>query len=302
MSKAISLMLLGLSLSLLLGGCGDSPSEPSEDSAASLGTLPSSGELLFVIDGPVELTEGRVSIEDETLEWFTDRPRRQAGQAAVADLVSNWSSYGFDKSAPNAALSATDSEDVISLSDPRLEDDGASFAYTQISGDPPADGESVGLFIDSSNPYRTSMRVYIHASDYCNTDRRSGGTTTVYKNPQVINAPNSWIHEPIPSATFPDPTFEGDPIELFNAAAKKGSVSFDVRYDVHCITEEGNDYGTAAQMYFRGSVGDTFNRANRFTCGYVWGNEPYGRYQCKDTVDSGYHVDADATPTASEPD
>ena len=299
-SKApVAILLIGLSL-FLLGGCGDDSSEkPSGDSAASLPGLPQSGRLLFVVEGPIELDRDRITINDQTLEWFTDRPRRRGGQAAVGDLVSNWSAYGFDQSPPNAAISASDSEDVISLSDPRREDGGVSFAYSQISGDPPPEGQSVGLFVDSSNPYRTAMRVYIHASDYCNTALEQGGVKTVYENPQVVNAPNSWIHEPIATATYPDPDNQGDPIELFNAAARKGSVSFDVRYDIHCFDEQGNDRGPNGQMYFRGFVGDTFNRANRFSCGYIWGGDPYGPYKCTAHVDSGYHVDGDATPAAT---
>jgi hypothetical protein len=290
-------LVAALAAAVALFGCGDENGSSGSAEKLELGPLPDQGDLLFVVRGPADVSDGRIAVDTEVVDWFTDRPERRAGEARVADLVRNWEEYGFDEVAPNAAVSSTDSEDVVELSDPRRTESGVSFDYKVISGQP-LDGGELSLFIDSSNPYRTSMRVYIHPSEICESELEDGGsTTTIYENPQIIEAPNSWIHEPVESAEFPAPDYEGDPIELFNAAAHKGSVSFEVRYDIDCLNDQGHDKGVRAQISFRGSVGDTFNKLNHFNCDILWG-APY--YKCDSPVDAGYHVDADAQVTYNE--
>lgn len=262
-----------LSLVLLLGGCGDDEDEPDGDGAA----LPERAGLLFVLDGDSEVGDGRVTIDADSVEWFTDSPHRQAGVGAADELVANWEDYGFVREPPNAAVSG-DGEAVVELSDPRTEDDGVSFAYELIDGELESTEDAV-MFIDSSD-YDTDMHVSVVGA-YC-----SGGDPQTLENPTIVHAPGAWATEPPQSFSVST----DNPAEVFVAADKSGSTNFEVTYEMHCGTGDSDrDLGT---ITMKGSVPDDIFESNSFSCSLDY---QYNGPTCSGGHTSGFHVDGLAT-------
>ena len=143
---------------MLIAGCSDGPGDEAEPRAADpssgkLAALPAAGNLLFVVRGPAEVSSGRLTVDTETVEWFTDRPRRRAGVASVSELAKRWGGYGFAGDPPNAALAGPNFDTVVELTDPEMTDDGIAFDFKPLRGElAPNDVEELeelSLFIDA---------------------------------------------------------------------------------------------------------------------------------------------------------
>jgi hypothetical protein len=151
--------LIAIALAAIsVGSCGGTEEDDSNGGADSggveakvSGSLPSAGDLLFVLRGPATVTDDRLEVEAETVEWFTDRPQRRAGVAPIQDLIDDWSGYGFDSDPPNAALAGPRTDAVVALSDPEAVDSGVAFGFSSLRGEvEPGDAGSLSIFIDSS--------------------------------------------------------------------------------------------------------------------------------------------------------
>lgn len=149
LAVALSIALALAAASPLASCGGGDESEPTGPTPS--GELPERGELLFVVRGPTDVSDGRISIETDLVEWFRERPSRQAGAVVADQLVERWPALGFDQDPPNAAVSGAADEVTVSLSDPRSEDGETSFAY-EISEGNLSSGEQgfLSLFIDPS--------------------------------------------------------------------------------------------------------------------------------------------------------
>ena len=142
------LAILALGLAALAGGCGD---EEGTDVKVT-GDLPTQGSMLFVVRGDARAEDGRLSIDTDTVEWFSDRPERQAGVSEIDQLVDQWSGFGLAGIPPNASVVGGETEAVVELSDPRLDGGSISFAYEPLEGQTLESGElgDVSLFIDDT--------------------------------------------------------------------------------------------------------------------------------------------------------
>lgn len=116
------------------------------------GDLPASGSDLFVVRGDAQAEGGRLSVDTDTVEWFTDRPERRAGVTEVAQLADRWSEFGLVRDPPNAAVAGGSTQTVVELSDPRLDDGSISFAYRPLHGETLDTGDlgAVSVFVDNS--------------------------------------------------------------------------------------------------------------------------------------------------------
>jgi hypothetical protein len=270
------LCLTALAAAFALNSCGGDDSDTA--GATATGALPDSSGLLFVLRGPAEFEDGRLSIEEaDTVDWFTDRPRRRAGTAPAAELAKRWADYGFAAAPPNAALSGDEVDAEVEISSPRADGGALSFDVKKLQGDlPPGDLGEVSVFIDSTSAWATSMHVYAFGQ-IC------AGSTTL-QNPVVVKAPDTWGLHPVESVVIPEENDEGP--ELFTAASKGGSTSFEVRYDIAC------QYGADGVVSLTGSVPDSIFEANKFKCAIVSGG--YTGWRCEGSWDTGFHVWGDA--------
>jgi hypothetical protein len=133
---------------VLLAACGGSDDAGSSDPPVS-GSLPSQGNLLFIVRGPAEVSRDRLDVKTHAVEWFTDHPDRRAGASASEELVDSWDSFGFAEDPPNAALSGTKDFVTVELSDPQLGDEDISFAYRVLNGKlRTGDRDFLSLFVD----------------------------------------------------------------------------------------------------------------------------------------------------------
>ena len=57
---------------------------------------------LFVVRAPVTSNDGVLIVSTKKLEWFTDRPNRDAGSLSTKELVDHWNGWGFEGDPPNA--------------------------------------------------------------------------------------------------------------------------------------------------------------------------------------------------------
>lgn len=151
----IALALGAIAVAACDGITGSDDATPTVDvgtvEARVTGPLPSDGNLLFVLRGPATITGDVIEIDAETVEWFTDRPQRQAGTGPLQDLIENWSAYGFADDPPNAALTGAGIDAVVVLTDPRTTSGGVAFAFSTLTGElQPGQAETVSVFIDSS--------------------------------------------------------------------------------------------------------------------------------------------------------
>ncbi len=260
-------------LALLVASCGDGDDDGDQQHAP----LPEQAGLLFVLDGDTEVGDGRITIDADTVEWFTDSPKRRAGVGDPDELVANWEDYGFKRQPPNAAVSG-DGEAVLELSDPRSEDDGVSFAYEAISGEP-ASTEDAAMFIDSSG-YDTDMHVSVTGA-YC-----SGGNPQTLENPTIVKAPGQWATEPPETFSVSVDNVQ----EVFVAADKSGSTNFEVQYEMHCGAGDSDE--NLGTITMKGSVPDNIFDSNSFSCSLDY---EYNGPKCSGGHTSGFHVDGIAT-------
>lgn len=86
--------------------------------------------------------------------YFTDRPQRIAGNMKTTRFIPFWSegADSFKSNPPNADVSILEGQTlkqvVVELLDPVLKGDELSYKVKIISGDMPASGEAVSVFID----------------------------------------------------------------------------------------------------------------------------------------------------------
>lgn len=90
--------------------------------------------------------------------FFSDRPKRLAGQMPTQSFMKHWSSgnNSFQKDPPNATISIFGpnnqvSEAVVELSNPRMEQDSIVYDIKVLEGNLPDEGQQASLFIDSSD-------------------------------------------------------------------------------------------------------------------------------------------------------
>jgi hypothetical protein len=103
-------------------------------------------------DGATVTLEG---VARSTL-YFSDRPKREAGQMATTDFVALWAEgeNSFETDPPNAVLSFLEpggdvpDDAVVVLREPQLADDRLSYSIEVLEGAVPASAGSVSLFID----------------------------------------------------------------------------------------------------------------------------------------------------------
>jgi hypothetical protein len=134
---------------ILIAGCGGGSGDDGKRSAGdpgseSLAALPALRDLLVVVHGPATVSGTRLTVDTDTVEWFTDRPKRRAGVAAVSSLAKKWDSFGFADDPPNASIAGGNLETVVELQSPELTDDGISFGFKPLRGElAPADVEGL---------------------------------------------------------------------------------------------------------------------------------------------------------------
>jgi major membrane immunogen (membrane-anchored lipoprotein) len=147
--RHILLFVVAVLASALLASCGDSNDSESANPQPT-GPLPSKGDLLFIVRGPTDVSDGRLAVETDVVEWFTDRPTRRAGAARVDELAADWQSFGFAQDPPNAAVSGTKDFVTVELSDPQIQGGQISFAYHVIKGKlASGDNGFWSLFVDA---------------------------------------------------------------------------------------------------------------------------------------------------------
>ncbi len=116
-------------------------------------------EWLFVQNAEAVTLEGGLltlsGISSTTL-FFSDRPEKIAAHGLTSEFVTFWSTGGgsdnFEKSPPNAALAIV-SEDgaedvVVTLTNPRLDNDTLRYDVTLIEGPANVQGGPCSLFVD----------------------------------------------------------------------------------------------------------------------------------------------------------
>lgn len=89
-------------------------------------------EYLFVVAGDIEVSDDTLIIKNDTIEWFTDRPQRDAGRMDAESFIDVWELGDFSNVPPNAAFSNPGA--VVELANPKLVNGGISFNYNTISG------------------------------------------------------------------------------------------------------------------------------------------------------------------------
>jgi hypothetical protein len=271
---------------LLLGACGEEEDPEAIDQPPVTGPLDRGGSDLFVLRGPAVAADGRIEVQSDVVEWFSDRPKRKAGVAAADELVQNWEPYGFATVPPNAALAGSETDAEVELTKPRVTADGLSFAYKPLRGEVAADEEALSIFIDSSE-YATDMHVYV-AYGYDTTQNTNGWCSAsegvALANPTINTAPGTWSYYPVEDITL---TESGQ--EVFTAASKSGSTKFSVTYDVYCV--DGSNRTSAGTVKLNGSVPDSPS-PDSFSCDGAADNPVF---YCNASSISGYHVKAHAT-------
>ncbi len=89
--------LLGLVIAFACSGLLVAPS-------SATAAPPPRAPTLFVLRGPARHVGGGLTVRTRKVDWFTDRPQRQAGTITPETLVDNWQAWGFADDPPNAAL------------------------------------------------------------------------------------------------------------------------------------------------------------------------------------------------------
>lgn len=270
--------MICLSLAGFLGGCGDEDDDGPPTPAVT-GPIDEKGSDLFVLRGPASVSDGRIEIEADVVEWFNDRPKHQAGVAKAEELVSSWESFGFEAEPPNAALSGEETDAEVELTKPEATSNGVSFAYEPIRGDVASEDGSMSVFIDSSE-WDTDMHVYVNAqwNEICPGSEQFAEL----RDPVILTAPHDWSTAPPNEWVIPNGA-SGVAEQIFTAASSNGSTNFKVQYTLVC---GDTDYRNT--VVFQGSVPDNLFDSDSFSCSVD------GGLACKHSEGGGYHVTANA--------
>jgi hypothetical protein len=123
-----------------------------EPGVEGLGPLPSDVPLLFMLRGEASLTTNTIRVNTRVVEWFSDRPSRQAGFASLHTLAQAWNDLGFSDDPPNAVIVGNGVDAVVELTSIRATLRTVTFGYALVRGNTPsgADGE-MSIFIDSGS-------------------------------------------------------------------------------------------------------------------------------------------------------
>jgi hypothetical protein len=282
MSVLARVLLIAAAAALVLSGCGDSGSD--RQGSPVTGPLPEKGGDLFVLRGEASVSGQRIEIKTDRVEWFTDRPKRQAGAAKVDELAKDWTAFGFGTLPPNAALSGDDVDADVVLTDPKTTDDGISFAFKPIRGGISGDLGPASVFVDSSE-YYTDMHVYVFDS-FCG----AGDGDPTLANPDVIEGPGVWATPPPQTFTVQQHVDISEDAyasenQLFVAASDSGSTHFEVAYELLCGGQ------TRGEVTFKGSVPDDIFDSDSFSCSL---SGTYNGVGCSGDENGGYHVSATA--------
>ena len=134
-------------------------------STAGARVPPSAEPSLFVVRAPVHHNDGALTVSARKLEWFTDRPNRDAGTLSARELVDHWGGWGFQSDPPNVALSGDGVDVVGELRRPELRNGKLRFRYDPIRGHL-VDGNlgTVSLVIDPTGPGGYELRVVNNSS------------------------------------------------------------------------------------------------------------------------------------------
>lgn len=248
-------------LMVVLVGCAGRP--VATEQAESTGSLPSKGDLLFVLRGDGQVADGRLTVDANQAEWFTDRPDRRAGFADAHDLVSRWGRFGFSDVPPNAALTGEGLDAVVELTHPRGGTGGTSFAVETVRGQ--VGNGSLGpvtLFIDGTGPVHTRMNVRAQGA-WCSNPARSR-----LSNPQIVHAPAVWYVLPEKSVRLGDQNGDGvingaDRVTLFIAGSANSRSNFEVSYTASC------GHSRTGTVTLTGSIPTAWYNAKRFSCNYA---------------------------------
>jgi hypothetical protein len=87
-----------------------------------------------VIDGATTVSNGAIDIREDRIDWFTDRPRRVAGDMSLKGFVSHWKAWGFAADPPNAAINADGTDAVVEISKPVRHGNEIRFSTKVIDG------------------------------------------------------------------------------------------------------------------------------------------------------------------------
>lgn len=90
--------------------------------------------------------------------FFSDRPKRIAGQMRTQDFIKHWNTgaNSFKASPPNATIAVFRDADhitdgIVELSEPKVSGPDLSFKVKMLLGELPAEGKELSLFIDSGD-------------------------------------------------------------------------------------------------------------------------------------------------------
>jgi hypothetical protein len=131
-------------------GDGGSESASTSDLPAITGEPPEKATLLFVVRGPASASDGRIEVQTEVVEWFTDTPQHRAGVAGAAEFGEAWSKRQGDSAPPNAALAGEETDAAVELTDIERIPGGLAFDYKLLRGEVPSEDENTSVFIDDT--------------------------------------------------------------------------------------------------------------------------------------------------------
>ncbi len=111
--------------------------------------LPASESLLFIARGDASARGGHLTIDATHIEWFTDRPDRNAGFTTLDTFAALWQT-AFAGDPPTAAIAGNNLNAVVTIDSAVVKGNRLDIAYTAVrAGLPDGDLGPVSLFVDS---------------------------------------------------------------------------------------------------------------------------------------------------------
>jgi hypothetical protein len=154
---ALGIAALALPLMLACGGAPKTAAPTVVEVAEAPAPAPEKLEFLFVQTADsATLADGVLvmgGIDPATI-YFSDRPERVAGHLTTQEFVDTWGDGddSFASNPPNATLSILTGDEpqeiVVTLTEPRIEDDALVYNVSILEGSEAATGGACSLFID----------------------------------------------------------------------------------------------------------------------------------------------------------